>query len=111
MRTDNFKIKFELTGSDGRLTTITFGYTILYVLLLSDRPLEHFQFTYVNAGRTRFCITTFDLPDMYRIAVSNLYYGFFAYDRTPFFRSPALECISVIRSIMNYYARRGIRLV
>ena len=114
MKTNNFKMAF-LCIEGFKYTDITFGYTHIKVYLnecvAPDSTCsvdEHFRFSYENNGKLMMSLATYDLPLFLYSQVRSLYYGFFAYDKVPFYKSPALECVGVIRSLQNYCKRKGI---
>jgi hypothetical protein len=113
MKTDNFKIRFNVID-DFRETVITFGFTEIDIraydkigTIKDDLILEHYRFSYYNKGVLKMSVTTFDLPLFLYNAVNRLFYGFYAYDKGAFSSSPALECVALVRSLQNYYKRIG----
>lgn len=107
MKTDNFKLSF-ITQEDLKQTHISFGNAKVCITCyepLFDMQKEQYRMTYTLNDMLKFSVVTFDLPEYLSSQIRNLYYGFFAFDKSPFYKSPALETIACIRCVVNYYKR------
>ena len=108
MKTNNFKLSFE-TIEDMKQTHISFGNAKVCITCYESSPLsfdkENYRMTYTLNDMLKFSVVTYDLPEYLSSQIRNLYYGFFAFDKSPFYKSPALETIACIRCIINYYKR------
>lgn len=111
MKTNNFKISFDLIGSSDvqlSVTNISFGNARVSIRLYPSSTLlekDNYRFSYYNGDRLVISTATYDMPNFLKLSIEQLYYGFFAYHVSPFYKSPAFEVIGVIRSIQNYYKR------
>lgn len=111
MKTDNFKLVFK----ENFVTEITFGNArflikLLDILHYSDGE-ESFIYRYELNGIVKISIISDNLPVYYRCLVRGLFFGQFAYDKNPFYKSPALECIAIKRAIENYLKRTNSKFV